>query len=97
MLEELLKSVADGGIHSLRDLAGQLGVSPEMVEAMLDDLTRRGYLRVLGNGCDGQCATCPLGGCAVAGSNRLWSLTEKGIHFGSKTAGGGSGSPRHGG
>ena len=79
MLEALLKLVAEGGARSIQDLAGRLGVSPAMVEAMLDDLTRLGYLRALGGDCGGQCATCPVGGCAVAGANRLWSLTEKGI------------------
>ncbi len=78
MLKTLLALVAEGGAHSIQGLAARLDVSPEMVEAMLDDLTRLGYLRVLGGDCGGQCATCPLGGCAVAGTNHLWSLTEKG-------------------
>ncbi len=78
MLEELLKSIAEGGIRSYEDLARGLGVPQPLLEMMLEDLARQGYLRSLGNGCDEGCAGCSVGGCSVAGPHHLWTLTEKG-------------------
>ena len=78
-MEELLRLVADGGIHSCQDLASRLSVSLSFLEAMLEDLTRLGYLRaVRGDGCPGHCAACPIGNCSIAGADRLWTLTAKG-------------------
>jgi hypothetical protein len=46
---------------------------------MLQDLARMGYLRPVADGCEGQCAGCPLAGtCAIGGPARVWTLTEKG-------------------
>jgi DNA-binding IscR family transcriptional regulator len=78
MLEQLLRSIAQGGIHSYQDLAQQLSISQPMLEAGLEDLARLGYLRSLDDGCGEQCSACPVGHCSVTGPGRLWSLTEKG-------------------
>lgn len=79
MLERLLQLVAEGGVHSYEDLTGHLSISQPLLEVMLEDLARLGYLRAVGDGCGGQCAACSMGGCSVAGPARLWSLTEKGV------------------
>ena len=78
MLEELLRLVAEGGVHSQDELMDVLSVSRPMLEAMLDNLTELGYLRSVDDGCGGGCSACPAGKCSVAGPGRLWSLTEKG-------------------
>jgi hypothetical protein len=78
VLEELLKAVAEGGIYSYEDLAKRLSISQPLLEAMLEDLARLGYLRSVGDGCGRQCAGCPIGPCSVAGAGRLWALTDKG-------------------
>jgi hypothetical protein len=78
MLERLLQLVAEGGIRSYEDLTKALSVSPPLLETMLEDLARFGYLRSVGNGCEGQCTACAVGGCSVTGPGRLWSLTDKG-------------------
>jgi len=78
MIEELLKTVAQGGIHSYDELAERLSISQALLEMMLQDLARLGYLRAVGSSCDHLCASCPIGSCSVAGPRRLWSLTEKG-------------------
>ena len=44
MLEELLRLVSDGGVHSYDELAGWLGVSRPLVEAMILDLVRLGWM-----------------------------------------------------
>lgn len=79
MLEQMLHSLAQGGLHSLEDLARQLDTSRETVERMLGDLVRLGYLRAVARDCETACAGCPnAGACSVASSQRIWTLTEKG-------------------
>jgi hypothetical protein len=84
MLEELLKAVAEGGVHSYEDLTRRLSISQPLLVAMLEDLARLGYLRPAGDCCEANCAGCPLGGCSVAGPGHLWSLTEKGAQAASR-------------
>lgn len=84
MLEELLGLVAQGGAHSYEDLTEQLAITQPLLEAMLEDLARLGYLRSLGGVCPGVCTSCSVGSCAVTGPGRLWSLTEKGTRVASQ-------------
>lgn len=77
---EVLRTVAQGGVHSQRELARQLGVSEEMLGQMLEDLARMGYLKPVAGGCDGRCVTCPLAKtCAIGTPMRVWTLTVKGV------------------
>ena len=80
MLMALLARIGGGGLHSPADLAAGLDTSTELVERMLDDLARMGYLEVVGAGCaPSACSSC-AGSCArlpVPGG-RTWMLTEKG-------------------
>ena len=79
MLERLLSLVGQRGVHSYADLARQLDVSEELLEQMLQDLARMGYLRPVAGHCEGQCAGCHLTKiCAVGCPTRVWMLTEKG-------------------
>ena len=79
MLEELLRRVAEGGVHSYADLAKTLDISEALLEQMLGDLAHMGYLRRVSEDCSGHCAHCPMAGiCAVGGSGKVWALTEKG-------------------
>lgn len=78
MLEQVLQLVAEGGAHSYEELARRLAIPTALLEAMLADLARLGYLQAVNSRCQRQCAGCPLGGCVAAGTGRLWTLTEKG-------------------
>jgi hypothetical protein len=79
MLNHLLKLLQAGGTHRVVDLARALDTTPELVEAMLDDLSRMGYLKRMGGACSGTCGTCPMAGlCAAGSSGQLWTLTDKG-------------------
>jgi predicted ArsR family transcriptional regulator len=79
MLQRLLELVAEGGVHTYAELARQLGVSIELLEQMLEELARRGYLRPVAGDCQSQCTGCPLAKtCAVGGPTRVWALTERG-------------------
>jgi hypothetical protein len=83
MLEELLQLVAQGGIYSYKDLTEQLSVSIPLLEAMVADLVRMGYLKAVEDNCEGHCSGCSVGSCSITGPGRLWSLTEKGARVAS--------------
>ena len=87
MLERLLDLLATGGIHTPGELAARLGVSDGLLDQMLADLSRMGYLRQVG---DVACSPSPdapsrrCGGCSLASAcaagqpgGRMWALTDK--------------------
>ena len=87
MLKELLRIVAQGGIHTRRELAQRLDVSEELLQQMIDELVRIGYLKPVVGDCSDRCAGCPFpqgyfriaAECAIGGAGRIWTLTEKGV------------------
>ena len=87
LLEELLGLVAEGGLHSYAELATHLSVTQPLLESMLEDLARLGYVERITGGCDSDCASCPIGGCSIAGQGSLWSLTAKGAIAGAEIVG----------
>ncbi len=80
MLTEVLRIVSQGGIHSRKGLARQLGVSEELLEQMIEELARLGYLKSIVGDCNNRCAGCPFAAeCAIGGTGRIWALTGKGL------------------
>ncbi len=82
MLKRLLALIAaNDGTSSLDELAREMGVPPAMVEQLLTELVRMGYLRTAqGEECPPvSCAACPLQGqCGPPLGVGLWEVTEKG-------------------
>jgi len=79
MLNRLLQIIASGDLHTAPRLAQQLGVSEALLDNMLDELMRMGYLTSASAGCSGQCDHCAMGGtCAVGATGRVWVLTVAG-------------------
>ena len=81
MLDQLLELLRSGGTgrgtHSVGDLARELDTTSELVEMMLDDLCRMGYLKRVGGECGGTCASCAVADLCAAGSRgKLWALAE---------------------
>lgn len=71
MLERLLNRILQDHVVSVAELAGELDTSPEMIESMLAQLERLGYLEAV-QGCDdGMCAGCS--GPKVCRPTRLWA------------------------
>jgi hypothetical protein len=80
MMTDLLTMLQAGGTRRVNDLARSLETTPQMVEAMLEEFTRMGYLRQVSGECGGRCGACRLAGiCQVASGGRLWTLTERGL------------------
>lgn len=68
------------GISTTRGLARELGVGEGLLEKMLEDALRLGYLSLVPQGCQSAaCLGCPLHAtCGTDGAARLWSITDKG-------------------
>jgi DNA-binding Lrp family transcriptional regulator len=62
MLDQLLQKLARGGTHSYVDLTRALGVSEELLQQMIEDLARMGYLKAVGGNCHASCEDCPVAG-----------------------------------
>jgi hypothetical protein len=85
VLEQLLRTVSEGGVHSYTELARSLGVSEELLEQMVEDLVRLGYLEPVGGACSSTCAECSMGDlCAVGGQGQVWTITTKGTRAAAK-------------
>ena len=78
MIEQLLRFLTEGGVQSYEDLAKRLSVSIPLLEMMLEDLSRLGYLSPVESDCGTHCASCSIGSCSITGPGRLWALTDKG-------------------
>lgn len=77
----LLRLMAENdGSFALPELARRLGVSETMLDSMIEDLVRMGYLAPAGAGCEqGACQRCPQrGGCLLPSAARLWTVTPRG-------------------
>ena len=69
MLNDLLRLLGDGGIHSTAELARRLGVNEALLATMTGDLTRRGYLAALDMSCATACDGCGIAAaCAARGA-----------------------------
>jgi hypothetical protein len=79
VLAVLLKKVQGGGLYKVSDLARQLGTTPQLVEMMLEELERRGYLKGTGIACSDHCTGCPVIDC-LGSVQRSWTLKDKQLH-----------------
>jgi predicted ArsR family transcriptional regulator len=85
VLKKLLRRVAGQGTESSATLARELGIRPEIVRPMLDELTRLGYIHAVVPGCSKPCEGCPFHSmCLYHRQPRIWLLTEKGEAYLSK-------------
>jgi Mn-dependent DtxR family transcriptional regulator len=77
MLERLLELIRENDTLTPGILAQKLNTSPAMVEAMLEDLSRRGLLCDVSVdlSCSGEaCAGCTLSGTCKATQARIWAV-----------------------
>jgi hypothetical protein len=83
MLEQLLALLRAGTAQHIDQLALRLETTPQLVFAMLDELTRLGYLEPLAGNCVRSCGGCGAI-CARTGGagSRTWTLTAKGAAHG---------------
>ncbi len=82
MLKQLLEILQQrNGVIRIDSLAAELAISPELVEQMLDELTRRGYLERISMTCEEtQCNSCSMAQyCSSSAEHpaRLYVLQDK--------------------
>ena len=76
MLKQIVQHIADGGTWTVEALANDLGTTPELVTAMIEQLVRQGYLNPAGSACDRACASCSMAqGCIRGMGSRIWTTT----------------------
>ncbi len=75
MLERLMSLLREGKTRTVPELARELGVTPTLVEMMLEELASRGFLYALQGSCAGHCEGCPLQNACAAGGTRIWSIS----------------------
>ena len=79
MLEILLRMVAAKGTTHSVELTHRLGVSRALMENMLQELARQGYLKAVVDGCSVPCERCPLRtACRFERQARIWALAPRG-------------------
>jgi hypothetical protein len=79
VLVRVLETIAQGGTYSFADLARTVGVERELLDQMIEHLTRMGYLKPVGGVCHSGCDDCLVAGvCGIGGECKAWSLTGKG-------------------
>jgi hypothetical protein len=77
MLIELLGLLRGDRTRSLRDLAQALNTTLEMVEIMLENLERMGYVRQISTACGKGCGSCEVNdSCPQISTGRIWALIE---------------------
>jgi len=75
MLRQILGRLSEGGTWTVARLADELEATPQLVEAAVEELARRGYLRPVGTSCTASCASCPLAnGCVRSIGERVWAI-----------------------
>ena len=79
MFETLLNFIAAKGTASSAALARSLGVNHGLLDAMLNELTRQGYLTTVIERCGVACERCPMRkACLYRRQARIWMLSPKG-------------------
>jgi adenine-specific DNA glycosylase len=82
MLMHLLSQIADGNTLSHTELSRRLNISNELLEQMLLDLLRMGYIESVDDTCAAsKCTHCPFSSeCTSINKGKRWALTRKGTH-----------------
>lgn len=79
MLEKMLNEIRASGVMQPAILAKRLNTSVELVEAMIDDLKRRGLLNEINLSCGDACGNCSLANTCLPRNRqgRLWQVTKE--------------------
>jgi len=81
LFRRLLDTVAEGRVGSTAELADELDASPALVQAVVEELERRGLLQRVGD-CGEVCAGCPAEvNCGPAVKRSAWMLTTEGRRY----------------
>lgn len=79
MLKDVLKEIRNSRVLDISDIGNKLGISSALVEEMIGQLERMGYLiEDMGSyTCESKCSSCSVSSCNTTPVKTL-SITEKG-------------------
>jgi hypothetical protein len=86
MLRELIIRIRERGLCHQGELARYLGVSGALVQSMLTELEREGYVRSTAIGTSHYCHACPERMTCTVRRLRIWALTARGKELASSCA-----------
>ena len=73
MFDKLITLLKRGGTVTIDQVARELGTSPEVVNGMIDHMTRQGWLRSMSPSCDSMCSACVFArDCTRATTSQVW-------------------------
>lgn len=79
-LERVLQELARGQVSTLAALAEEAEVALALLEMILGDLERVGYVQVVQAACQGHCSHCvEQKQCGATHEGRIWTVTQKGL------------------
>jgi DNA-binding IscR family transcriptional regulator len=82
MLRKILSQILHEGFIHYRDIAKNLNIPEGLVEQMVWELERLGYLKAVMQGCaSGGCAACPMKCGVKQPIQKAFALTSKGKDF----------------
>jgi hypothetical protein len=76
LMQELLDLVSKENLATPKLLAQRLNISQDLIEMMVADLERAGYLQVATGNCNG-CTGCGIQKACDSPASRLWFRTDK--------------------
>lgn len=76
ILQQLIHMVSEESLATPASLAKRLNVSQELIELMLADLEKTGYLQAVKGSCS-SCAGCGIRQACSTNPQRLWMRTGK--------------------
>lgn len=79
MLKDVLKEISNSRVLDLSDIAKNLSITESLVEELIDQLERMGYIKEdMGSySCESKCSSCKVSNCNTTPLKTL-SITNKG-------------------
>ncbi len=77
MFDKLVALLKRGGTVTTDQLARELGMSPEVVNGMIDHMTRQGWLRAMSASCESTCNACVFArDCTREAPGQVWQTSS---------------------
>lgn len=78
MLKEVLSEFAKGEMNSNSNIGRKLNLSEGMVEQVLKDLAKMGYIQKEESTCGSKCSSCSCCCSKTSDVINMWKITDKG-------------------
>ncbi len=77
MFNKLMALLKQGGTVTVDQIAREMETSPEVVNGMIDHMSRQGWLRAMAASCDSACNACLfVRDCSRVEKGRVWQTVS---------------------